>query len=70
MVNGNGSRAPHNRVTLSDLYKRCCAEIETRYPRVADERVFSRIEAFMVIIEPEDDARHLGGSTFLVQTPG
>jgi hypothetical protein len=66
---GNGSRRRAHTVRLSALYKDCRAEIEARYPRLRRERFFSSLEAYMVICEVENAARHVGGATFLLNTP-
>jgi hypothetical protein len=71
MGNGSGNGAPlkANKVTHSALYDECCAEIEAKHPRVARERFFERLDAFMVICDVEADAYHVGGATFYMQTP-
>ena len=66
---GNGASARLNRVKRSSLYEECCDEIEARFPRVARERFFEQLEAFMVICDVEADAFHIGGSTYYLQTP-
>src|SRR5688500_18530022 len=67
--NGNGSGTPRNKVKRTSLYKRHCREIESAYPRVKAERIFEQLETFMVICEPDDDARHIGGGTWFLRTP-
>lgn len=44
-------------------------EIEGRYPRLRDLGIFDRIEAFMVLCEPENEARRIGGFTWFIDTP-
>ncbi len=51
------------------LYQQCCEEIENRHPRVAKERFFEQLDAFMVICDPNADAFHIGGGTYYMQTP-
>ena len=67
--NGNGSGAPTNSVKLSPLYLECRAQIEADHPRAAAEKVFQGIQAFMVICDVRNEARYIGGSTYLLQTP-
>lgn len=66
---GNGAPARANSVKRSSLYEECCAEIEAEHPRVARERFFERLDAFMVICDVDADAFHVGGATFYMQTP-
>lgn len=66
---GNGSPPRQNRVALSDLYKRCRADIEVSYPHLLQERFFSSLDAFMVICEVEKEALRVGGFTWFLRTP-
>ena len=66
---GNGTTHKGNKVKRSRLYQKCCAEVEAAYPRVAKERFFERLDAFMVICDVEADTFHVGGATFYMQTP-
>ena len=42
---------------------------ETEYPRLRNERFFERLEAYMVVCDIEDDARHSSGQTWFLTTP-
>ena len=66
---GNGAPSSTNKVKRSALYEKCRAEIEAKYPRVAKERFFEQLDAYMVICDMEADAFHVGGVTFYMQTP-
>lgn len=66
---GNGAPAKANEVKHSALYEECRREIEASHPRVARERFFERLDAFMLICDVEADAYHVGGATFYMQTP-
>lgn len=66
---GNGASTKANKVKHSALYEECCTEIEGKHPRIARERFFERLDAFMVICDVEADAFHVGGATFYLQTP-
>lgn len=66
---GNGATLRANSVKRSALYSQCCADIEERYPRVAREEFFERLDAFMVVCDVEADAFHVGGATYYMQTP-
>lgn len=69
--NGSGNGATHkpNTVRRSGLFEDCRAKIEAEHPRVLRERFFEQLDAYMVICNVRDDARHLGGATFLLKTP-
>ncbi len=71
MENGSGNGATHrsNKVKRSSLYEECVIEIEERHPRVAEERFFEQLDAFMVVCDVDADAYHVGGATFFMQTP-
>lgn len=71
VTNGSGNGATHrpNKISHSPLYGRCREEIESEHPRVARERFFEQLDAFMVICDVEADAFHVGGATYYLQTP-
>ncbi len=72
MGNGSGNGVPPSTNDVDATYaiwRSCRANIEAAYPVLVDLRVFDGIEAFMVVIDVEDQARHLGGSTWLLMTP-
>jgi hypothetical protein len=56
-------------VSESRLYQGLCAALEARHAVLKREQFFARLKAFMVICEPQEDARHLDGTTWLIQTP-
>ncbi len=67
---GNGEPPRLNRVDPSyRLWRECRDEIEQDYPFLVDAQFFDRIEALMLVLDIEEDARHLGGDTWLIETP-
>jgi hypothetical protein len=44
-------------------------DIEAEYPELVELRVFDGIEALMLVLEVEDDARHADGDTWFLTTP-
>jgi hypothetical protein len=66
---GNGSPPRRNRVSLSALYVQHRQQLQDEFPRLREEEFFRRLEAYMVICDPEDDAFYVGGFTWVVKTP-
>lgn len=66
---GNGATHRPNRVKRSALFEECRETIEAEHPRVLKERFFEQLDAYMMICDVREDARHLGGSTYLLKTP-
>lgn len=66
---GNGSPSRRNRVSFGRLYPQHRADLEDEYPQLREWRFFDQLEAYMVICEPENEARHIGGFTWFQDTP-
>jgi hypothetical protein len=66
---GNGPPLRVNPVARSKLWQRCRDEVEASYPFLAELGVLNSIEALMVVLDVEEDARYLAGVTWLLQTP-
>jgi len=67
---GKGAAPRRNSVsTTYPLWRDCRANIEADHPWLVKERVFDGLEAFMIVLDVEEDARHLSGSTWMMRTP-
>lgn len=69
---GNGNPPRRNPVDVDDeLYQWCCADIERRWPRLAQDEFFRFLRLLMVILNVEREARQLGGGgeTWVLTTP-
>ncbi len=69
---GSGNGAPPRRNSVSTTYplwRTCRANIEANYPWLVNERVFDGVEAFMIVLDVEEDARRLSGDTWIMRTP-
>jgi len=64
---GNGVPPRVNPVAKSDLWQQCRSEVEDRYPALAG--LLNDIEALMIQLDVEEDARYVAGETWLLQTP-
>jgi hypothetical protein len=65
---GNGAPARANTVDRSyELWKDCRAEVEGNHPELVG--LLNRIEALMMVLDVEEDARFLSGETWLITTP-
>lgn len=65
---GNGAPERTNRVDRKfKLWKTTRAEVEARYPDLVG--LLNQIEALMIPLDVEEDARFLGGETWLIETP-
>lgn len=69
MALGTEHRLRQTRSSTAPLYEECRVQIEAKHPRIAEERFFEQLDAFMVICDVEADAFHVGGATFYMQTP-
>lgn len=66
---GNGIPPRVNPVSKSGLWERCRERIEEDYPWLVGERTFDGIEALVVVLDVEEDARYIGGETWFLRTP-
>lgn len=67
---GNGRPSRRNSVdTTYGLWRDCRAKIEADYPWLRKARIFDRVEALMIVLDVEEDARHIGGDTWFLTTP-
>lgn len=66
---GNGAPTSLNAVGRTDLWRACRREIEDAYPWLVGENVFDGIEALMIVLDVDEDARYIGGQTWFLRTP-
>ena len=68
---GNGTPPRVNPFERSQLYLEGRAWIEAHYPRLVEEQFFDSLEAYMVVLDVEEDARLIRGSrsTWMLTTP-
>lgn len=71
MPGGSGNGAPPrlNPVTATALWRECRRKIEEQYPWLPTYGFFRGVEALMIVLDVEEDARFLSGDTWLVTSP-
>lgn len=66
---GNGTPPRTNAVKTTPAYRALRDGIKAQYPRLREERTLERIEAYMVVCDPEEEARLIGYPTWFMRTP-
>ncbi len=65
---GNGDPPRRYELSRSDFYTASRDNIEWRYPRVRQVRLFDQIEACLQLFPPPENAERVKGSTWVLAT--